>query len=886
MPLRRESYPVGEFDGLRGQIRRNQNPHHRHIQVVQLPACVYRAQETAQDGNHKGLIGKSIGPLAVGEWEIKLYGYLEDTRPRLDGYAGNTENGRGNTLVYESKEAKTYRINSSTADWTDVLDKNNQIHVELKSPDSLKGYLEFGEHLTLTVPDGQSFHGGKGSLGNAGTVNNIKVRFIDVTDSANPVVIAESKTNLSEDDSVEYKAGDVIYLNKPVFLDTANVKTVVKDSVEHKYYPFDTTRIHNFVVVVEYMDAYSSGNNDYDNQPRYKDKEKGQFYELDYAPVGDLVSFPLKFTGGVSVTLSGDVNDIKANGGDIKDLTFEVANYAIVYWIEDTVSGCYKKDENKPPKYFSSLNDAVQTWIADNGPMNLPKHRITVLRDMNDVGNVETGTADVPVYPDGHFLDNLTIDGGSGAGGSVIFCVCDTEEENNYNRVSRYKISPYVDDSTGTAVEPVVKNINSKIGTSSDGTKVVNTSIFLEKGDCSFEALNNHTINLSGIARNVSVGKTEDETGYIPTLKLGTRSTQGCEVAELTLKGGDVELGGWTNVTSLAVDTRVASGSTLKGTTSAYVGNLDTEIRTGSILGSDLQKAVFKKVVLHGNNATSNPMTLYGIEGMYLSLLDFNDFSPAWTKTDADGTELVFMNWNTESNVSGSTVSNAAKVLMGSSDMELYAVWAQSLGGRVFYVNDDEGLTNYHFYGAQHNELMYWRNAVDKARELSAAAYVLNTSDTVKDKVYIAYTLTDPTQSVSAQVGLYKPTAYKWHTDYGTSASVPFKTDGIGKGKEYTNAVLSSSVVPDNGSLFSGIKALRNSTDGRGHKDWFIGSKAEYTKLYESGVPVPERITSLTENSTKDKVFEYCGDMYTPTWSEKDFGDEGKIAFLLPLRSV
>ncbi len=824
----------------------------------------YLGDSEDKDFSHnQGLSNNVIGPLAVGTWKITVYGYLYNTEPDGDGYAAKKQD-TGNVLIYTGETDGNQRIDACEKDNARDRSKNKIGPIQLKSPETLNGYLRFEEDaFSLKVPENMEF------FYDGTDTSEIIVKVFDKTES-NAVEIAKSVTPL--DVNRLYKSGEEIELNDFVFTTTA-VETLKDGKIYHLFKP----GVHKFELIVEYRDTWTKGSNEYDGSERYKD---GTFYDKDYAPVGDIITFPLKSVGGLKVVLSGDVNDIKANGGEVGMVKFAVADCAIIYWKDDGT-----KDTSKTPEYFETLQAAITRWLSlDSIPVR--NRRITLLNDIDNVGEVSTlnkagtGGTDIYIYsadPEGnqHYIDNVKLTGGSGR---LKICV----PEGDYEAVYTFENS---------TENPVIRNFSSKKSTSG----VTSVWITMDKGDVTVKA-KDHTVYLSGKIGNVNVGDSTSDNTYSPDVKIGTDAA--ATVDWLIVKNGKVELGGYVSVDKLALDFGInKDNSALKGQTTTKVGNID-KIVSGRIYDAEKNErnmegyenvlGLFRKIILKANNGTDASRPLNGIEGMYMKLPDFgtDTVTSGWRKTEAgSGVKYSFMLWNTKADITGTSYDNCATLVTPASDTTLHAIWAQPLGGKVFYINATGGWTaldSYHFFGAQKREIGLWKGSSDIAKALSGAVYGLNTAaGSGSDRVYIAYATVNSV-SGEEEVSVYgdENTCFKDHgkTDF-------LKDDDLGKGKENTEKVLNEvSLDGEEKSVFARIKQMRAADGVNGQKDWYVGSFTDYLNLTRSSLKRPPRITSLTVVTDGGKVKTYTGTEFDSSWTDQPYG-EGHRAFLVPLRS-
>lgn len=137
------------------------------------------------------------------------------------------------------------------------------------------------------------------------------------------------------------------------------------------------------------------------------------------------------------------------------------------------------------------------------------------------------------------------------------------------------------------------------------------------------------------------------------------------------------------------------------------------------------------------------------------------------------------------------------------------------VGGRIFYVGDDNGAT-YKFWDSSGNELT--THTVDG---LANAKYyrIISGTPTI-DKFYVYD---------SNLLALVR--AVQWGK-YNTTIGIT--NDGIGLGKSNTNAALAQSGWEDD-SIFACVQSWRTN-NLRGCNDWYIGSASEHAELCNSGL--------------------------------------------------
>ena len=825
--------------------------------------------EPTRAGNHKGL-EKPIGPLAVGDWEIKLYGYLNDTEPSETEPKGYATNITDNTLVYQG--SRILRIEACDKDSAYSI---NRYTIDVESPETLNGYLSFASGFTFNVPEKMVF------VGSDDIHDELIVKVVDVTEgrtAGEAKVIAKSVTDIA---AGKHEEGETITLGD---FKLQPESTVYPDnrypiSVEGGKY------IHNFEVIVEYKDGWTEGNSEYltegshSQKARYKSGSGENFvYDVDYAPVGEVISFPLRFVSGVELKLSGDMNDLKANGGEIETVKFGISNVAIKFYKLEGAG--YVPDTSRTNEFFSDFGGekgAIARWLVLGGNLHPDTIRIELLDNLEPEGTGEieidtsevTGENGIVIYPGSFYVKNIKL---TGTSGQLQFWVPETDSTD---------FAKYAFSTAGT----VIKNFKcvDKLChiTTEGGTEEIKTK--------------DHTVYVSGEVDKLYVGV--DGSGsstYQGTVKVGIKDSTVTEIEELGIKSGKVELGGLVKIEKLAISGTVPASpaTSLKGTETTEIGNFSQIVSEGVIYEpgatsatsiNPAQSSVFKKIVLKANNGSSTARTVYSIEGMMLELPSFSSFSPAsaWTKTDSEGTNFDFMHWNTQADASGTVYRNKQKFVTGGTDADLYAVWAQQLGGRVFYI--DSAATGYHFYGADGGELT-WQSAT-VTDDLASAVYG-NCLGTEAGKAYVVWTKEDPKTSVTAsEVSYYQGENYKYFDDRGMSSVLA--VDGLGKGKSHTGDVLGSGTALTD-DLFAGIEHMR-SVKERGHNDWFIGTQAEYRKLTDPVVRTLSKtrlITSLTvtdETGTDKKVYEFDASNYTNTWSEVEYSND-KAAYLVPLR--
>lgn len=180
----------------------------------------------------------------------------------------------------------------------------------------------------------------------------------------------------------------------------------------------------------------------------------------------------------------------------------------------------------------------------------------------------------------------------------------------------------------------------------------------------------------------------------------------------------------------------------------------------------------------------------------------------------------------------GGTALNSSITRSTSFDVNVNsAMTLKEIGGRIFYVHNDNGLT-YHFYNQSGVEI------TNQTVSGLANAYFYNIEEdktATTDKFY-AYCTNDGTPTGSILISSDSQWG-KSGTSQGTTA------DTIGSGKT-NSATLVNKLGSTSGTIWYWIKNSLNQVLKNGCNDWFIGSKVEMDKLRSSSTPAASTFNS------------------------------------------